>query len=340
MMTTMINNHFKAVIFFLWIFSSVFGEDLYRLRIGDRLALAVYGEPSTRREVVLDTAGFFPFLNLDAVPALGKTIPEVKQYLTEHLKSYYRFPLILASPLRFTGGYTIIGEVYYPGRKPIIGNPTVLSALCEARGFPTRIFRNQTVDIVDFDRSFLSRNGKYVPIDFRNLVLNGDLSQDEPLQAEDYIFVASRNMDKVFVLGEVFRNIAINYMETKTLAEAIAEAGGLTLRASSRVMVIRGSLACPDWFYIDINRILKGYACDFPLETGDIVYVPAMRFTTLKEILQLGVQAFVGIVANVAGTNTFLEITPEAKNVNIITPVPTFSTGVSAGVTSSPPISP
>jgi hypothetical protein len=108
----------------------------------------------------------------------------------------------------------------------------------------------------------------------------------------------------------------------KTLGQAIAEAGGTTLKASSRAVVIRGSLDCPTAYYIDLNRIEKAFACDFVLAPGDIVYVPPFRFWRLKEIIQNGISAFVGIVASNGGSTTFLDITPAARGTGIQTPVP------------------
>jgi hypothetical protein len=106
-------------------------------------------------------------------------------------------------------------------------------------------------------------------------------------------------------------------------------------------LVIRGSLVFPRWFYIDSNLIFKGKACDFPLQPHDIVYVPPLRFLTLRDIVREGISSFISISANIAGTNTFLAITPAAKNTNIVSPVPVFGTGIGIpSVPSAPAISP
>jgi polysaccharide export outer membrane protein len=301
-------------------------DGLYRLQVGDSMAIAVYGEPSSKRRIFVQTTGTIHYLFLPAIQALGKTIPELRQTIQEQLKSYYKYPVVIITPLLFSSGrYTIIGEVNIPGNKPLRGNATVLSALCEAGGFTTRIFRNQTIDLVDLDKSFLSRNGHYIPIDFRRLVKEGDLSQDLPLQAGDYLFMSSQLLSKVYVLGEVRVSLTINYLDPITLAQAIAEAGGTTDRASSRVCVIRGSLATPRWFLIDLNRIVKGDARDFTLFPGDIIYVPPMRFSLLKEILQGGLYAFVNQAFSIAGTVTYLKVNPAALNTNVISPVPVIT---------------
>jgi len=301
-------------------------DETYRVQIGDVLSISIYGEKRSKIPVRVGASGTLNFLYIQNYPALGKTIPEIKRDLSKKLKKYYKYPVVVITPVEFAGQfYTVIGEVNEPGRKALLGNSTLITALCEARGFRTRIFRNQTVDLVDYDHSFVSRNGHLVPVDFRKLIVDGDLSQDVRLKQSDYIHIAAQDTMKVFVVGEVYRPATVNFLTPITLADALAEGGGLTVRASSRALVIRGSIGCPRWFLIDANRILKGYACDFPLESGDIVYVPPMQFTNLKEYLQGGISAFVSIVANVAGTNAFLEVYPKAKGTNVVSPVPVFS---------------
>ena len=162
-------------------------------------------------------------------------------------------------------------------------------------------------------------------MDFTRLIKEGDLSLDLPIEPGDFLYMATYVMPKVYVVGEVIHATTINYLFDISLAEALAEAGGVTLRASSRVAVIRGALNCPQLYLIDINRLLKGHACNFWLEPGDIVYVPPFRFTHFKDYIEGGIAAFVGELVNIAGTNTFLEVTPKAKGTTIISPSPVIS---------------
>lgn len=298
----------------------------YRLRMGDRLTMSVYGEPATKRLVVVDFTGSISYLLVSSLPAEGRTIDEVRHAIEEQLKAYYKDPiLIITATDVIPDFYTIIGEARKPGKKRLVGHTTLLSALSAGGGFNNRVFRNMTIDTVDLDHSFLSRRGEILPIDFSRLVYEGDASQDVTLENGDYIYLASAYMDKIYVVGEVLGAATIELLDTMSLSEAIATAGGMTLRASSRVAVIRGSLGCPEYFLIDINRILKGCACDFPLCPGDIVYVPPRKFQALREIVQGGIRAFVGTLAAIAGTSAFVSITPNATNV--ITPVPIINTG-------------
>ncbi len=302
----------------------------YVLKPGDRLDMGVYGDPHTRRIVTVDYNGTISYLFITAHPVYGKTISQVRKELEEKLTVYFREPILLVTLAESTGDfYTIAGEVLNPGVKPLVGKTTILTALAESHGLILRFFRDSLIEIGDLDHAFLSRKGEYIPVDFEALIQHGDMTQNVQLQHGDYIYIPSRETHQVFVLGEVIWPITFEYLDTMTLTEAIAEAGGITRRASSRVLVIRGSLACPTRYLIDVNLIWKGCARDFLLQPGDIVYVPIMQFQSLKELVKIGVAAFVSQAANVMGTNAYLRLNPRAVGL-VSSPVPVFPT-VTAG---------
>ncbi len=308
-------------------------NDFYRLRVGDRLQVSIYAVPGSKRSVVVSHNGEISYLNARNIEAQGKSIAELREELQKILGHYYREPILAINPQRFNNEYfTVLGEVRLPGIKRYAGNPTVSTALCQAGGFTTRIFRNQTIDQADLERSFLSRRGEYIPIDFNALLNGADTRYDIPLLPGDYLYFPPKTIPRVYVLGEVFNPTAVSFFDTVSLSEAIAEAGGITRFASSRVAVIRGSLFCPERYLIDFNRIIKGCALDFPLMAGDIVYVPSMQYTTLKEMVRAGIAAFVSGIFSIAGTNAFIAIQPHAAVTGVLTPVTFINPGV--GLTS------
>lgn len=291
----------------------------YRLKIGDQLSISLYGfaEGNTNRRVFVDPTGSITYLFVNRVYVLGKTIDQVRKELDEKIKPIYPNSIVTLSATELIGNqYTIMGEVNAPGTKPIRGNITLLSSIADAGGFPVRAFRNHTIDYADLDKAFLSRKGEYVPVDFEKLIRKGDLSQDVPLQGGDYVFIPSALIKEIYVLGEFNRPFVYTFFKTATLTEVITWAGGVTPRASSRVLVLRGSLGCPKSFLIDINRIFKGCAGDFVLEPGDIVFAPVQQFYTFKELIKTAVRTFVGAIALQAGNVAYAKINP--KSIGII----------------------
>ena len=298
--------------------------------MGDTFLISLYGQEKTQREVTIDPRGTISFLFVDSLNVIGKTISELREALETELKTYYRYVLLSITPIAFNSNlYTIVGEVIAPGQYFVQGEATVLSAICKAGGFTNWDFRDEIVDLADLEHSFLVREGQYLPIDFAKLVREGDLSQDVSLKSGDYIYIKNGAINQVFILGEVSAPTTLNYMKTITISEAIAESGGVTERASSRAVVIRGSLCCPINYSVDINRVFKGYAPDFMLCPGDIVYVPPRAFTTIRELIRLGIRSFVASVASDAGVEAFLEAHPHAKTVDGVSkPVSVIDVGV------------
>lgn len=278
----------------------------YRLTIGDRLLISVYGELNTDREVVVDGSGEITYPVAGTIMAAGMTIDQLKAEINRKIGSFFRYAFVSITPIEYGGqNYTILGQVLAPGRKVIMGQETVLSALCRAGGFPVGQYRATDIDLADLEHAFLMRKGDYVPVDFKALVYDGDLSENVQLEGGDYIFIPSSLDREIFVLGEVIAPGPMSFVNTVTLVEAITQAGGLGINASSRVMVVRGSLAEPYTFYIDIMRIFKGCACDFRLQPGDIVYVPPRQFTYLRGLLRSAIQTFVSNFASQAGVSAF-----------------------------------
>jgi protein involved in polysaccharide export with SLBB domain len=311
-------------------------DEKYRLQIGDQLVISIYGEDGTAREVSVDALGNVNYLLVGSVPAFGKTIDELRQELNARVRKVFKHALVTITPSQFGGQYyTILGEVMRPGRKLLLGHLTLLSALADGGGMRTGGFRSQTVELADLSHAFLARDGDYVPVDFARLVFEGDTSQDIPFRPGEYIYIPSTLYKEIHILGEVNQPTTIGYTNVVTLAEAICQARGLREDvASSRVIVIRGSLVDPIRIEADIKRILKGFEQDIVLQPGDIVYVPPRRFQTAREWVKAGIRAFVGAAAAAAGSRTFIHIHPHAGGggsdltpVTVIPTAPVFPVG-------------
>lgn len=302
--------------------ANVQSKTLYRLKIGDRLLISIYGEGNTEREVVIDSAGELTYPIVGTIAAARKTIDELRADMNEKISKFYRYAFVTITPLQFGGQtYTILGQVLDPGSKTIFGKETLLSAIARARGFPVGQYRANDIDLADLDHSFLLRHGKHLDVDFAQLVYEGDLSQNITLQGGDYIFIPSALSRQIYVLGEVGMPGGYGSLTAVTLVEAIAQAGGLLPNASSRMIVLRGSLCDPYTFNIDINRIMKGCCSDFRLQPGDIVYAPPRRFSYFRNLVRQAVTVFVATFASQAGTVAFEKLfntTSDFQNVNVI----------------------
>ena len=152
---------------------------------------------------------------------------------------------------------------------------TVIEAIARAGGLETGLYERDTVELADLGHSFLVRNSQRVPVDFERLFERGDLSQNVPLQPDDYLYFALASANEIYVLGEVISpGVAAFLPQTQRhQRHRRSAADSRARRSSSRVLVVRGSLNHPQTFVVDAADILSAKKPDFKLQAKDIVYV-------------------------------------------------------------------
>jgi polysaccharide export outer membrane protein len=124
----------------------------------------------------------------------------------------------------------------------------------------------------------LLRKDQLVPVDINGLLKEGRQDQNLWLQAGDTIFVPNIEEQKIIVLGAVNKPTTLSINNGGIgLTEVITEAEGIRrgIAKMDQIRVIR-SLSAISGEFITINaeKIFTGSAPDFPLQSGDIVYVP------------------------------------------------------------------
>ena len=134
----------------------------------------------------------------------------------------------------------------------------MIEALARAGGVETGLYGRDTVELADLGRSFLVRNGQRVPVDFERLFQQGDLSQNVPLEPDDFLYFALASANEIYVLGQVANPGVAAFLPRTSAMSVIAARGGFTPEAfRSRVLVVRGSVTHPQTFVVDAAAILS-----------------------------------------------------------------------------------
>lgn len=195
----------------------------------------------------------------------------------------------------------MLGGVAAPGVYPLGTPMTLLEAVALAGGVPPG--GTGADDGADYQKSFVLRNGKRLPVDFERLLNRGDLSQNIYLEPDDFVFVAPASQASVYVLGAVAGPTALPYTRVLTLARALITCGGVVEYARQhRVVIVRGSLSEPHIAEVDYKHIVTGEARDVPLQPGDIVYVPFVAYKFAAELAEQLLDQFVRTIAVNEGT--------------------------------------
>ena len=175
----------------------------------------------------------------------------------------------------------VTGEVAQPATMALTDVPLrVQDAIAYAKGF---------LPEADPGNVTLSREGKTYHLDLLALYEGGDVSQNWLLHDGDVINVGDRNLNRVFVMGEVRVQQARPMVKRRmTLAEAIGDFGGFDPLAANpgKVYVIRGNYEVPSIFHLDSaspDALLL--ATQFQLKPRDIVFVSTTGITRWNRVM-------------------------------------------------------
>lgn len=274
---------------------------------GDVLSFHLFGSPLLTSEgVQVGPDGTVSYLEAENVVAAGLTVDELRERLDAELGRFRRAPQVFVTPVSYgSKKYYMMGTVVQKGVFPLDRSITVIEAVARARGFETGVSDGDTIDATDFSRSFLSRGGHRVPVDFERLFMHGDLSQNVTLEPNDYLYFPATSSGQIFVLGEVGLPGPVAYDAGVSALSAIVSRGGFTEKAwKAHVLVVRGSLDHPVAFKVDIDGALTGNAPNLALQPGDLVYVSDRPWIRAEELLDHAATAFVeSAVVTWAGIN-------------------------------------
>lgn len=281
----------------------------YRIGPQDRLQITVWEHPELNdpggERINPDMAGkvvdengdlYYPYVgNLHVA---GKSVTEVREDLTRELSKYFKKVKLDVRVLSFQAHrVAVVGEVRNPGVVAMTETPlTVAEAISRAGG--------ATKDS-DFNNVALARDGKLYKLDVQALYEKGMSTQNLPLKHGDVLNVGDQKDSKVYVMGEVGRQQAIQINKGRmSLSQALAEAYGVDFNTSrpGDVYVLRAGDMQPEIFQLNAESpdamIL---AQQFPLQAHDTLFVGTAGVTQWSRVLnQILPGSFTAIMSQAA----------------------------------------
>ena len=276
----------------------------YKIGIGDKLLIYVYGETERLSAVVAfgkainpiyekyvrdDGTIFYPnagVLNVD-----GKTVEEVRKDLTSKLSTVLKNPQIDVSITEYNSQKIIVSGVFEsPGSYFIETVPkTLAQVVSSAKPF---IATGGVTNQGDLTSLKLTRDGSIYDIDYEYLSRNSQLLNNIYLKNGDVIHLSDSSLLNVFVLGEAQepKSIRLN-RKSLPLSNVLGQAKGLdnAYSKNSSVYIFRPSDADsqPRIFRIDMTSP-SGYllADKFKVNSRDIVYIGTKNVTNWSRIFK------------------------------------------------------
>lgn len=256
-------------------------RDILTITVWDHPELTIPAGEFRSPEAAGHTVGedgtlFYPYVGVMKVA--GKTVPEVRDALTQRLSAYIESPQLDVRVAAYRSARVyVVGEVNTPSIQPITDIPLTIAEAINLSGGATAN--------ANLRRVTLSRDGEVIPIDLQELYSNGGTGHNLLLRHGDVLNVPDLNDSKVFVFGEVGRPSSVVMGRGRmTLAEALGEAGGVSQATanSGRIYVIRngGEDAEPEIYHLNARSADALLLADrFELEPRDVVYVDAAGIT-------------------------------------------------------------
>lgn len=245
----------------------------YRIGPKDLIRVQVFEVEELRDlELRVDEAGDVRLPIVGDIAVTGLTAPQAAQRIEETLESQYvQQATVSVTVIEFRARpISVLGAVTEPGPLDFAGPWTLLEAITAAGGLAAN--HGSAVQILRRAENGLSDQ---LSVDL-NALLAGDSSLNVPLQPDDLVTVAADVSLTVYCLGEVNAPGALEFRSSErfTLLAAIARAGGLSERASKRILIKRQqSPGEPEEIEVAFGDILAGRAADVPLENGDVIVV-------------------------------------------------------------------
>lgn len=243
----------------------------YRVGPGDNLKFNIFGEEGLSDITArVDDAGFVQLPIVELVQVGGKTTRDIQAELKEAYGKDFINPWVTveligaeSAPLYF------LGEFREPGVRYMKGATNVLEAVALAGGLGQDAY---------LPGARLLRDDRICTVDLNALLRNGAFQQNVWMKPRDVLFAPRKEDMSVYVLGAVERPQAVAFgTEGRTLLQVIAMAGGTVAgqAQASEIRIIRtASPTQGELIVVDATRMLTGRGLDFPLEPGDVVFVP------------------------------------------------------------------
>lgn len=203
----------------------------YILGPGDSVRIAVYQNPDLSLEARLNEGGSISYPLLGNIKLGGISVSDAEKKIATSLKdgNFIKQPQVSVLLIGATANQvSVLGLVGKPGRYPLVTGSNKLSEVMAMAG---GIAQGAGSDIVVISGV---REGKPFrkEVDFTKVFASSGSEPDFTLQNGDTLFVD--RAPQIYMYGEVQRAGAQILLRDTTLLQALANAGGLTLRGTQR----------------------------------------------------------------------------------------------------------
>lgn len=202
---------------------------------GDTVAIRVFGQSDMDGNIYVADDGTISLPLVGAILVAGLSPAQVSLRIEKALKdgAYLVNPHVTVTLVASVNQLVaVLGEVRTPGRYQVGANTTIFQLLAQAGGVTAT-----SADVIFLIRTDASGNQSRIPINLKGYSDASSVLPNQKFKGGDSIFVP--RADQFYIYGEVTQPNEYRLEPGMTVIQAIARAGGLTLRGSDRRVDIK-----------------------------------------------------------------------------------------------------
>lgn len=250
-------------------------EEIYTINAGDNISIVVYNHPDLSVRTIVTPDGNVGMVFVGQIKLAGLTLEQASQSLEKALSKYIRNPKVGVSPYEIhSETCTIAGAVAKAGMYEVSNGMRLADLYAKAGGSADRLYDGETLEAADLTNSVFVRRGKVLPVDFVKAINAGDHLHNVLLRKGDYVYIAPRDESMVYLIGDIKQPKRKIWTKSLGLVELVTMGNWVNETYWHHVIIIRGGIARPRMYKVDLDGILKGTKPNVLLEAGDIVYIP------------------------------------------------------------------
>ena len=259
----------------------------YELGRGDAITVDAIGRPEISGKHVIGPDGSITLPIVGSVQIADKTREEASAAIQHALSPYYSDVVVSISVDLYTSNQILLlGAVEHPGILTFDKTPTLLEVISRGGVLPENTITGGGAPGprptgVPEECMIYRGNDTMVTVKLKALLDSGSPLANMRLRRDDVVYVTGRT-SYVSVLGQVNHPGNLRLQTSSSLADLLAEAGGITEKAgrSPDIEIIHtvGSPGSAKTQVVPFKSLLAHNSLDVTLQSGDIIYIPESGF--------------------------------------------------------------
>ena len=250
-------------------------DEIYHINAGDTISIIVYDHADLKTTTTVTPDGKIGMVFVGDVEVGGLTLAEASKRIEERLRDYIKEPVVALFTHEIASQTaSIVGAVRKPGLYKIYNGMRLSDLYADAGASDVRDIDGQWLDVADLLNAKIIRNGRFLPVDFFKAINEGDPVHNVKLRKGDYVYIGSRTESMVCLIGDVANPHKRIWDPSLGLLEIMTTGGWVNETYWPYAIIIRGGVADPKIYKVDVDAILTGRAANVMMLPGDVVYVP------------------------------------------------------------------